>query len=289
MFHLTTHAFFKALLFLGAGSVIHAMTQEQNIWKMGRLREKMPVTYWTFLAGTLALCGLWPLSGFYSKDAILSAAWEHDKALFAVGALVAFLTTFYMFRLFFVVFLGKAKSDLASHAHESPPVMAWPLVFLAAASVAGGFFGVAHFLAPQFAPGSEAVPIFAPFEPFETALKPALLGLSAFAIGLAAAHGCYAGAASDPLPAKMAGISSALRHKFYFDEFYAKLIDLFHDTPARAANGFDMGLKLLVRLAHGATEWIGRVLRLVQTGNLQTYALLMAACAALALYFVLTP
>ena len=175
MFHLATHAFFKALLFLGAGSVIHALSNEQDIWKMGRLKEKMPITYWTFLAGTLALCGVWPLSGFFSKDAILAAAWNGNMTLFAVGILVAFLTTFYMFRLFFVVFLGRAKSDLPAHAHESPKVMTWPLVVLAVASVFGGFFGISRLLAPQF--GEQPPELFAPFEPFHAALVPACLGL----------------------------------------------------------------------------------------------------------------
>jgi NADH-quinone oxidoreductase subunit L len=255
---------------------------------MGRLREKMPVTYWTFLAATLALCGLWPLSGFFSKDAILAAAWGHSKPLFALGVLVAFLTTFYMFRLFFVAFLGKAKSDLVGHAHESPPVMIFPLVFLAAASVMGGFFGIARFITPQFSPGAAAVPIFAPFEPFELALLPALLGLGVFALGLWAAYACYAGAASDPLPAKWEGLCSLLRHKFYFDEFYAQIVAFGHDLPAQVANIGDKAIQLLVRLAHGATELTGRFLRLLQTGNLQTYTLLMAAGAALALLLMLT-
>src|SRR5438876_2212007 len=111
MFHLTTHAFFKALLFLGAGSVIIALHHEQDIWKMGGLRKKMPVTFWTFLVGTLALCGVPPFSGFYSKDAILAQALEQKSyLLFALAAFVAVLTTFYMFRLFFVAFLGSPKT-----------------------------------------------------------------------------------------------------------------------------------------------------------------------------------
>ena len=104
MFHLTTHAFFKALLFLGAGSVIHALHHEQDIWKMGALKKKMPVTFWTFLIGTLALAGIPPFSGFYSKDEVLAATYEHNGALFAVATVVAALTAFYMFRLFFVAF-----------------------------------------------------------------------------------------------------------------------------------------------------------------------------------------
>jgi NADH-quinone oxidoreductase subunit L len=287
MFHLTTHAFFKALLFLAAGAVIHALSDEQNIWKMGGLRNKIPLTYRTFLTGTLALCGFPFLSGFYSKDAILAAAWEHSKTLFAFGVLAAFLTTFYMFRLIFVVFLGKSKAELDEHPAKSR-LIAYPLVLLAVAAVMGGFIGITRFITPQFLPGAAAIPIFAPLEPFETAPYASIMGLAAFAIGLAAAYVCYAGAASDPLPGRMPLVSAALRHKFYFDDFYAEVVDLFHDTPARAANLCDLAIKLLVRLVHGTTEGIGRVLRLAQTGNLQTYTLLMTAGVALVLYLILT-
>src|ERR1039458_3932884 len=120
MFHLTTHAFFKALLFLGAGSVIIALHHEQDIWKMGGLRKKMPVTFWTFLIGALELWGGPPFSGFYSKDSILAQALEQrNYPLFVLGVVAAGLTTFYMFRLFYVAFLGKAKTEAAEHAHES--------------------------------------------------------------------------------------------------------------------------------------------------------------------------
>ncbi|HEX3718312.1 MAG TPA: NADH-quinone oxidoreductase subunit L [Verrucomicrobiae bacterium] len=288
MFHLTTHACFKALLFLGAGSVIHAVSDEQNIWKMGRLKEKMPITYWTFLAATLALCGLWPLSGSFSKDAILDAAYQHSMTLFAVGVFVAFLTTFYMFRLFFVVFLGKAKSDLTSHAHESPPVMTGPLIVLAIASVAAGFFGIAQYVTPQFFAQAEIAPVFAPLAPFKESPWPAFLGLAAFFVGLAAAWGLYGKAESDPLPASFAEVCVVLRRKFYFDEIYAELIALTQDALAQCADAVDyFGIKLFVRLIHGFTELTGRGLRLLQTGNLQTYALLVAAGIALVLYFMM--
>src|ERR1022692_2900941 len=155
MFHLTTHAFFKALLFLGAGSVIHALHDEQDIWKMGDLRKKMPVTFLTFLIGTLALSGVPPFSGFYSKDSILGQALEqHNYLLFALGAGVAGLTTFYMFRLFYVAFLGKPKTHAAEHAHESPAVMAWPLHVLALFAFIGGVIGVNSVYGAQF--GGEA-------------------------------------------------------------------------------------------------------------------------------------
>jgi NADH-quinone oxidoreductase subunit L len=287
MFHLTTHAFFKALLFLAAGAVIHAMSHEQDIWKMGGLRSRIPLTYRTFMAGTLALCGLWPLSGFYSKDLILGAALKQDRTLFAIGLLAAFLTTFYMFRLVFVVFFGKAKTDLGGHPPKSR-LVAYPLVVLAVASVVGGFLGIRQFITQQFPPAVSAGPFFGLFEPFEAAPVAAGLGLAAFAFGLAAAYVCYFSRASDPLPGWIPTLSRILRHKFYFDEFYAEVIDLFHDTPAKAANLCDMALQLLVRLIHGTVEGVGRVLRLVQTGNLQTYTLLMAAGAALALYLMLT-
>jgi NADH-quinone oxidoreductase subunit L len=285
MFHLATHSFFKALLFLGAGSVIHGLSHEQDIWKMGRLKEKMPVTYWTFLAGTLALCGVWPLSGFFSKDAILAAAWNGNMNLFAIGIVVAFLTTFYMFRLFFVVFLGKAKSDLSAHAHESPKVMTVPLVVLAIAAVGGGFFGISQLIAPQFA--EQASPLFSPFEPFHAAPTAAWLGLAAFAVALWLAYDIYGNATTDPLPAKMQSMCGLLRHKFYFDEMYASLIRVTQEALAKFANSFDTGIQLLVRLVQGTTELTGRGLRLFQTGSLQTYTFLFAAGIALVLYLVL--
>jgi NADH-quinone oxidoreductase subunit L len=285
MFHLTTHAFFKALLFLGAGSVIHALSQEQIIWKMGRLKEKMPVTYWTFLAATLALCGFPLTSGFFSKDAILGAAYNGNKALFALGIVVAFLTTFYMFRLFFVVFLGRAKSDLATHAHESPKVMTVPLIVLALASLFGGYFGIAQLLASHF--GTPPPEFFAPFEPFRVSPLAAWLSLASFAGGLLLAWALYFNAESDPLPAKMQAVSQILRQKFYFDEAYGLLIAATQDTLAAFANGFDGGIKLFIRGVQGTTEFSGRALRLFQTGNLQTYTFLFAAGIALVLFFML--
>jgi NADH-quinone oxidoreductase subunit L len=286
MFHLATHAMFKALLFLAAGAVIHAMNHEQNIWKMGRLKERIPLTYRTFLVGMLALCGVPPFSGFYSKDAILAAAYEHSKTLFAIGIMVAFLTTFYMFRLFFVVFLGKARSDLRGHPAKSR-VMAYPLVVLAVATVLGGFLGIEQFVARDFAPADKAAPFFAPFAPFQNAPMAAALGLAAFFAGLAAAYLIYAKAQSDPLPGVMTGTCQVLRRKFYFDELYAELIALTQDALANFANGFDFFLKLLIRGLHGSVELSGRTLRLAQTGNLQTYALLFAAGIAVVLYFML--
>jgi NADH-quinone oxidoreductase subunit L len=287
MFHLATHAMFKALLFLAAGAVIHAMHHEQNIWKMGRLKDTIPLTYRTFLVGTLALCGVPPFSGFYSKDAILAAAYQQSKTLFALGVFVAFLTTFYMFRLVFVAFLGKATAGHGGHPSKSR-MIAYPLVVLAVASVIGGFLGIEHFVSVAFGEGEGAAPFFAPLAPFQHAPVAASLGLGAFLAGLALAYLIYGNAAADPLPVRMAGISQLLRNKFYFDELYAELIAMTQEALATFANGFDFALKMLIRGLHGSTELAGRGLRLTQTGNLQTYALFFAAGIAVVLYFMLS-
>jgi NADH-quinone oxidoreductase subunit L len=308
MFHLATHACFKALLFLGAGSVIHAMSNQQDIWKMGRLRDKMPATTRTFLIGTLALCGLPPLSGFYSKDAILAAASEKNPALFGLGVAVAALTTFYMFRLVFVVFWGRAKSDLTAHAHESPPLMTWPLIGLAIASVVAGVLGIREVVAPQFstAPASGS---FGPWwlnfvlhdsglamsrlkeaalEPLHDAPVPMLCGLGAIALGFLAAWGLYRNAASDPLPENLPAVCRVLRNKFYFDELYAWLIACTQDALAQVAGFADRYILAGgIRFISGGTDLFGRGLRLVQSGNLQAYALLTAAGIALALWLML--
>ncbi|MFM7100756.1 MAG: NADH-quinone oxidoreductase subunit L, partial [Verrucomicrobiota bacterium] len=153
MYHLVTHAFFKAMLFLGAGAVIHACHHEQDIWKMGGLARKMPVTFATFLLGTAALAGLPPLSGFYSKDEILATALEVNPVLFGVAVLVAVLTTLYMSRLVLVAFLGEARSEAAGHAHEVPGPMKWPLVVLAVPSVGVAWLSLGEYVQAHFGGG----------------------------------------------------------------------------------------------------------------------------------------
>ncbi|HEU4633936.1 MAG TPA: NADH-quinone oxidoreductase subunit L, partial [Flavisolibacter sp.] len=144
VFHVMTHAFFKALLFLGSGSVIHAVGGQQDIRLMGGLRAKLPITYSTFLIGCLAIAGIPPLSGFFSKDAILLGAFEHDKFLYVVGVITAALTAFYMFRLLFITFGGtfRGTEEQRHHIHESPSAMTIPLIVLAALSIIGGFVGI---------------------------------------------------------------------------------------------------------------------------------------------------
>jgi len=293
MYHLTTHAFFKALLFLGAGSVIHALHHEQNIWEMGGLRDKMRTTYRTFLIGTLALAGVPLLSGFYSKDSILAAALDRQNGsggLFVIGTFVAFLTTFYMFRLVFVAFLGKPRSDAASHAHESPGVMTWPLVILAAPTIFAGYWGIEAFFQQHYDKvayhGSWLSEMFAPFghAPFA-----ALSSIAALAFGFSAAFAFYRNASTDPLAHRLGGLARAMRNRFYFDEIYDKLIAITHEAFARLSDWFDRWIiaGLGVKGLSGVTDIFGRSLRMVQTGNLQTYAFLFVLGVAVVLLIFL--
>jgi NADH-quinone oxidoreductase subunit L len=292
MFHLTTHAFFKALLFLGAGSVILALHHEQNIWKMGGLRRKLPVTFWTFLVGTLALSGVWPLSGFFSKDAILAKALEQRAySHFALGVVVACLTAFYMFRLVFVVFYGSGKSGATGHAHESPGVMTWPLRLLAVFSVIGGVIGIEQLYGRQFSPDAEHAASFLTqlFYPFAHAPIPAITGLLAAALGVAGAFLLYYRATQDPLPGLLGSVAKAMRDKFYFDEIYEATVVRFHDFIAATAAFIDRWILegFVIGLARGGTDFAGRALRLLQTGNLQTYAFLFALGVVVVLWFAL--
>jgi NADH-quinone oxidoreductase subunit L len=299
MYHLATHAFFKALLFLGAGSVIHALHHQQEIWEMGGLSRKMPVTKWTFLVGTLAIAGLPPLSGFFSKDEILAAAFHRNSLLFIVATVVAMLTSFYMFRLWFVAFGGKARSELAEHAHESPSVMIWPLRILAILSIFGGVIGInvyleRHLGVPAWAE-SEVATFSSVFDrlfaPFAEAPLAALAGLAAFAFGASFAFAVYGRAQTDPLPEKLGALSRAMRRRFYFDEIYGFFISITHEALSRLAAAIDRAViaGAGIRGLHGTTEIFGRALRLVQTGNLQTYAFLFALGVVVVLLIVLIP
>jgi NADH-quinone oxidoreductase subunit L len=233
----------------------------------------MPVTFWTFMVGTLALAGLWPFSGFFSKDAIIGQAFgQHNYILFGVGVFVAFLTSFYMFRLVFVVFYGSVKTDAAAHAHETSGVMTWPLRILAVCSLlAGGFIGVENIYLKQFpSQATEQAASFAHhfFEPFIAAPAAALSGLAALALGFIAAYALYAKADKDPLPEKLGALSRAML--------------------AAIAGGIDWCIEnVFIGFIRGGTDFAGRGLRLVQTGSLQTYAFLFALGAAFVLYLVL--
>jgi NADH-quinone oxidoreductase subunit L len=267
MFHLTTHAFFKAMLFLGAGSVIYACHHEQDIWKMGGLRSRMPKTYWTFLIGTFALCGVPLFSGFFSKEAILVVAFKESIPLFLIAVVVAVLTTFYMTRLFIVAFTGDARSDYAKHAKESPSVMTVPLLILAVPSLFAGYFNI--------------------HEP-----DPIILFASVMAVvfGFLIARAIYKNAHKDPLPAKFGIFAKAMNERFWFDEFYQWIIENIQENLARITDIADRWIiaGLLVRGVHGSTELAGRLLRLAQTGNLQTYAFWFTAGLVAVLVFALS-
>jgi len=290
MFHLTTHAFFKALLFLGAGSVIHALHEEQDIWKMGGLCKKMGITFWTFLIGTLALYGVPPFSGFYSKDSILAQALDQKSyLLFAVAVAIAGLTTFYMFRLFFVAFTGKPKTEAAKHAHESPAVMTWPLVALAVFAVIGGFIGIRELYESQFSSESAGRSLIQSLlEPLHSPV-PFLAGLAVVALGWFAARSLYRDATDDPLPAKLGGFATAMKNRFYFDEIYEGVFVRAHDFIAAIADIVDRWLVegLCIGVVRGGTNFTGRALRLIQTGSLQDYAFLLVLGMAVLLYLVL--
>jgi NADH-quinone oxidoreductase subunit L len=290
MFHLTTHAFFKALLFLGAGSVIIALHHEQDIWKMGGLCKKMPVTFWTFIIGTLALCGVPPFSGFYSKDSILAQALEQKNyPLFVLGVFVAGLTTFYMFRLFFVAFVGRSRTETAGHAHESPAVMTWPLQVLAVFAIVGGVIGVSETYAAQFGEAEHTSIAQRMVEPFTHSPVAATIGILAVIAGFFAAFKLHRNTETDPLPAKLGGFATAMKNRFYFDEIYEATFIRAHDYIAAVMDWIDRWLVdwAGIGLVRGGTDISGRALRLMQTGNLQTYAFLFALGVAVVLYFVL--
>ena len=276
MFHLSTHAFFKALLFLSAGSVIIALHHsEQDIWNMGGLLKKLPVTGACFAVGTLALCGFPFMSGFYSKEAILGLAHERNPQLYLLATVTAGLTAFYMFRCFFVAFLGKTRGEHAEKAKESHWVVLAPLVVLAVASICGGWFGIPEWLVENKAISAEHAP-----------KSVMLAALAAFAIGAGAAAFLYArGATTDALN-KLPVLSWVLRNKFFFDEIYMVLVKVGQGTLAWLCGFVDRWIiaGLAVRGLAATTRGAGQVLRLFQTGNVQTYALWFAAGATIILY-----
>jgi NADH-quinone oxidoreductase subunit L len=274
MIHLMTHAFFKSLLFLGAGSVIHAMSDEQNIWHMGGLYKKMPVTTWTFIIGALALSGIPPLSGFWSKDEILLGAYAGGHmGLYILGSLVAFMTAFYMFRLIFVAFFG--SNNGGEHAHESPKVMTWPLIILAIISVFSGFVGspLMHNVFGEYIKAAGSA---------EHAASPTIMIISSIiaVAGIFLAWLIYQRKAVDyeALKVKYNGIWTLLYNKYYIDEFYTWLIAYFVDGLAKVLFWFDLHIVngLINGLAY-ITGKTGLQLRYTEDGQVQTYALYMLA------------
>ncbi|MDQ6860663.1 MAG: NADH-quinone oxidoreductase subunit L [Verrucomicrobiota bacterium] len=268
MFHLFTHAFFKALLFLGAGSVIIMLHHEQNIWRMGGLAGRMRVTFITFLIGTLALIGCPPFSGFFSKDAILALAFEKNPPIFWLGLFTAFLTAFYMTRLMVVAFFGKPRSEHAEHGKESPFVMSGPLVVLAIPAAIAGF----AFFATRF--------LKLPHDEHTVQTVP-MLAIGAMIVGVVLGFVLYRNRESDPLHV------GALQHRLYFDELYARLIAATQGLLANISAFFDRWIldAGAVRGASSGTYGVGALLRLLQVGNLQAYAFLFGLGIVGLIYF----
>ena len=281
IFHLMTHAFFKGLMFLAAGSVMHAMSDELDMRKMGGLKSKLPITYWTFLIGAIAIAGIPPLSGFWSKDEILHSAWDSGyQAVFLIGLITAGLTAFYMFRLIFVTFHGESRADahVASHVHESPPVMWAPLALLAIPSAVVGLIvgmgghdsALHHFFGNVFAAhgdeasqGSNPVPFM---------VVSTIVGL----VGIGAAWFMYREKA--PAAESPNALHKLLANKYYVDEIYNAVFV----QPTKGVSHYlfwkimDVGLiDGIVNLTAFLVKGIGGLVRRVQTGVVPHYVVSM--------------
>ncbi len=284
IFHLVTHAFFKALLFLGAGSVMHGLHGELDIRKMGNLRVKMPTTYWTFVVGVGALAGIPLLSGFFSKDAILFNAFEYSIPLWAVGAVTAFMTAVYSFRMLFMAFWGQERDKkLFNSAHESPRVMTIPLILLAAGALLTGYLGLPSLsiIDPALEPAFEAAGAAAPAVHPNLVVELILLAVSGL-IAIAGAYLAYRAYIVDTsLPkrfrAALGPVAEWVDRKYYVDELYNMIIV----NPLRAigdwlARVFDRGgIDGAVNGLAGATGWLGSQVRRLQSGMVGLYALAM--------------
>ena len=284
MFHLFTHAFFKALLFLAAGSVIIALHHEQDIWEMGGLSRNLEITFLTFLIGALALMGCPPFSGFFSKDAIMSLAYERNMSIFVLGLGTAFLTAFYVTRLLIVVFFGHPRGHAARVSKESSLVMTGPLIALAVLVILSSFGSFnEHFLVlPVENPalGEVSLPASGVLG-FATGKVP-LLAMTMLVLGAGLAFLFYRGRASEAVRVDL------LRRRFYVDEFYDWLISWTQELLARISAFFDRWIidAGAVHGTSGGTWGVGALLRLIQVGNLQAYGFIFGLGIVALIYFV---
>lgn len=305
IFHLMTHAFFKALLFLGSGSVIHAMSGEQDIQKMGGLKNKIPITFATFFVATLAIAGIPGLSGFFSKDEILFKTFASGNyVLWAIGLCAAIMTAFYMFRLVFLTFYGDFRGDKTteSHIHESPPSMTIPLIILAVLAVIGGYIGLPHalgggawfegFLHPVMEHEHLHVLHDAHAHPaLSTEYLLMVISIVAALVGILIAHKMYV---RDPdLPARFANnmknLYTTLYHKYYVDEIYnAVIVQPLLRISDFLSDIFDMkGIDGLVNGVAWVVAATGKGVRRIQTGFVQNYALFMSMGIVILLAYLL--
>jgi NADH-quinone oxidoreductase subunit L len=278
IFHLMTHAFFKALLFLGAGSVIHGLGGEQDLRHMGGLRKAMPVTCWTLAVGSLAISGFPFLSGFFSKDAILSAAYVHAPWMFWVGAITAGMTAFYVFRAWFLAFFGTYRGH--HHAHESPFVMTGPLIILAILSAVGGYVDVPHWL-------SQAYPLA------ENENSTAMIISAAFGIiGIALAWLLYVArpGLSDSLRTAAGPLYTLVSNKYYVDEVYNDAVvepvkGLSHFVLWKGVDQAVIDTSLVNGFGILIGQW-GNLLRQLQSGSIRNYATWVLAGSLLVIFFL---
>jgi NADH-quinone oxidoreductase subunit L len=290
-FHVLTHAFFKALLFLGAGSVIHAMGGEQDMRKMGGLSGKIKITFVTMLIGTIAIAGIPPFSGFFSKDEILAAAYAHSVTFYVIGVITAMLTSFYMFRMMYLTFWGKFRGthEQEHHLHESPPSMTIPLIVLAILSAVGGMIGVPAVMGGHHELGAYLAPVFEESHKIlgehelSHSTEWALMGTSVLGalIAMVYAYVKYVKGAHVPVEdTQERGLLANLSYnKFYIDEIYDFLIR----KPLYALSVFfynvvdRLGIDGLVNGIGKSAIESGKGLRLLQTGNVGFYIFMMVA------------
>jgi len=294
VFHVTTHAFFKALLFLGAGSVIHAMGGEQDIRKMGGLRKKMPLTYFTFLAATLAISGIPPFSGFFSKDLILSKAFESNIVVYILALGGALITCYYMFRLLYLVFFGEQR--LAGvHPHESPRVMTIPLLILSVLSVFGGFLNIPSVFGgdSKFMTFLQSAVFSKASEEMSFSTEIGLIIIPILLLGLVIWLAYQTFVRKAVIPAgdekPMSSFGRLVYNKFYFDEIYAALFE----KPYGFLSDFFFNKvenKVLDPAVDGigyGTSRLGTMVRRLQPGNMSFYLFAMVAGILLFIVFIL--
>jgi NADH-quinone oxidoreductase subunit L len=290
IFHLVTHAFFKALLFLAAGSVIHAMGGEQDMRKMGGLRKKIPVTFWTMTIAVFTIAGFPPLAAFFSKDAILYAAFVSGTGgvfLWLVGLLTAMLTSLYMFRLWYMTFFGELRTADA-HPHESPRSMCVPLVILALLSICGGWIGIESFSA-FLAPSVGLHPAVSSTPHLELILT--IVAVLVALEGLLIADKYYRRKTERPaqLAAAMPAGYKLLANKYYVDEIYDAVLVKPLFATSRYVLGWIVDTAILGGIAWllaGIANLSGAILQRWQSGNLRSYAAWLTAAAAVVLLFV---
>src|SRR5579883_872611 len=267
IYHLMTHAFFKALLFLGAGSVIHAMAGEQDMRRMGGLRKKIPWTHWTMLCASLAIAGVPLTSGFFSKDAILLGAAHLHMWIYWVGVFTAGMTAFYVFRAFFLTFYGPYRGD--AHPHESPPVMTIPLAILAVLSLGGGFIDIPKFFLPYFYGGNP------PEVPENMGLMLFASSAGILGIFLAWLMYVYRPKLADSFAGGVKGLYTLVYNKYFVDEIYDATIvkPVVGGSRVVLWKGADAGLiDGIVNGIGTAARTVGAGLRQMQSGNIRSYA-----------------